>query len=533
MREISRRLLLTAAAAAPFAGWTRPADAATPADAAVFARRIDDIISLDPGECYEPSGCEIATNVYDRILRYEPENFSRLVGGVAESWTISPDGKRFTFNLRRNLKFHSGAPLTAEDAAFSLQRVVLLDKVPAYLFTRLGWTRANVKDLVQATGALTLSLQITEDFAPSLVLNLLTSIVGSVLEKQRVLANETGGDLGNAWLKSHSAGSGAYRLAEWKPSEQVSLEAFAGFRLGAPRLKRVLVRHVAEPERQLVLLEQGDVDFARNLHPEQIEALAGKPDITIEDFKGADTWYLGMNLGFEPFTKPKVRAALKWLVDYQGLADGILAGRFTVQQSFLPIGLFGAIPYAPFRLDVAKARALLAEAGYPDGFEVKLTTPNTAPWTEIADSVRQTLGQAGITASVEQADLKAVLGTYRARRHELLLMSWGPDYFDPNSNAEAFAANDDNSDRSRRKSLAWRNKWLIPDLTRRTLAASREADNGQRAAMYADLQKQVTDEGPFVLLFQSGKQVAHRARVTGFTPGITEDLAFYRTIRKS
>ncbi len=533
MREISRRLLLTGAAAAPFAGWTRRADAALPADTAVFGRQIDDIISLDPGECYEPSGIEIATNVYDRILRYEPENFSKLVGGVAESWTVSGDGRQFTFTLRRNLKFHSGAPVTAEDAAFSLQRVVLLDRVPAYLFTQLGWTRANVKDLVQATGAGTLSLTITADFAPSLVLNLLTSIAGSVLEKQLVLAHETGGDLGNAWLKTHSAASGAYKLVDWKPGEQVSLEAFAGFRLGAPRLKRVLVRHVPDPARQLALLEKGEIDFARNLQPEQIEAVAGTPDIRVEDFKGANIWYLGMNLGFDPFADPKVRTALKWLVDYQGMAEGLLAGRFTVQQSFLPVGLFGAIAAAPFRLDVARAKSLLAEAGYPDGFEVKLTVPDSAPWTDIARSVQQTLGQAGITAGIEQADLKAVLRTYRARQHELLLMSWGPDYFDPNSNADAFAHNDDNADTAKNKSLAWRNKWLIPELTAQTLAAARERDSRQRATLYADLQRQVTDEGPYILLFQNSNQVARRARVSGFTPGITEDLDFFRTIRKS
>jgi peptide/nickel transport system substrate-binding protein len=533
MRDIPRRLLLTGAAAAPFAGWTRQADAATPADTAVFAKQIDDIISLDPAECYEPSGVEIATNVYDRILRIDPENAARLLGGVAESWTVSADGKGFTFNLRRNLKFHSGAPVTAEDAAFSLHRVVLLDKVPAFLFTQLGWTSDTVKELVQATGPSTLSLTITADFAPSLVLNLLTSIVGSVVEKNLVLANESGGDLGNAWLKTHSAASGAYKLVAWKPSEQVELEGYAGFRLGAPRLKRVKLRHVAEPASQRQLLESGEVDFARNLQPEQVAALLGKPDITVEDFKAADIWYLGMNLGFEPFASAKVRTALKYLVDAQGMAEGLLAGRFTVQQSFLPVGLFGAIPYAPFRLDVPRAKSLLAEAGYPLGFEVKLSVPEGSPWTEIAQSVQHTLGQGGITVGIEQAELKTVLSTYRARRHELVLMSWGPDYFDPNSNADAFARNADNADRAKDKSLAWRNRWLIPELTARTLAASREPDTRQRAAMYADLQKQVTEEGPFILLFQTCSQLARRSRATGFTPGITADLAFYRSIHKS
>ncbi|MGZ3342741.1 MAG: ABC transporter substrate-binding protein, partial [Reyranella sp.] len=174
MTEMTRRLLLAGAAAAPFAGWIRLADAATPKDTAVFAKQIDDIISLGPGESYELSGQEICTNVYDRLLRYEAEDLSKLVGGVAESWTVSPDGKTFTFKIRPNLKFQSGAPVTAEDMEFSLQRVVLMGKTPAFLLTQLGWSKATVKDLVKASGD-TITATITGDFAPSLVLNLMTS----------------------------------------------------------------------------------------------------------------------------------------------------------------------------------------------------------------------------------------------------------------------------------------------------------------------------------------------------------------------
>jgi peptide/nickel transport system substrate-binding protein len=182
MTELTRRLLLSGTAAAPFAGWVRLADAATPKDTAVFAKQIDDIISLDPHESYELSGGEICTNVYDRLLRYEAEDHSKLVGGVAESWTVSPDGKILTFKIRPNLKFHSGAPVTVEEVEFSLQRAVLIGKTPAFLFTQLGWTKATVKDLVKASGGDTVAATITAGFAPSLVLILMSSFVASIVE---------------------------------------------------------------------------------------------------------------------------------------------------------------------------------------------------------------------------------------------------------------------------------------------------------------------------------------------------------------
>ena len=90
--------------------------AATPANTLVMAKNIDDMISLDPAEAYELSGIEIDTNVYDRIMRFEAEDVTKLVGGVAESWSVSDDGKTFTFKLKPGLKFHSGNPVTAEDA---------------------------------------------------------------------------------------------------------------------------------------------------------------------------------------------------------------------------------------------------------------------------------------------------------------------------------------------------------------------------------------------------------------------------------
>jgi peptide/nickel transport system substrate-binding protein len=201
-------LIAAAAATAP----PRPATAATPVDTLVVAKAIDDIISLDPAEAYELSGIEMITNVYDRIMRFEADDVTKLVGGAAESWTISDDGKTFTFKLRKGMTFHSGAPVTAEDAAFSLQRVVKLDKTPAFLIDQLGWTKDSVDAMVKAVDDSTLQVTINADFAPSLVLSLMSSVVGSIVEKKVALEHEVNGDLGNGWLKTNSAGSGAFVL---------------------------------------------------------------------------------------------------------------------------------------------------------------------------------------------------------------------------------------------------------------------------------------------------------------------------------
>ncbi len=525
------RRLIAALAALPLVA-APAAFAATPPDTVVIAKQIDDIISLDPGEDYELSGVEIATNIYDRLLRYEAEDVTKLVGGVAESWTITPDGKVFTFKLRPNQVFQDGAPLTADDVAFSLQRVVIMDKTPAFLLDQLGWTAANVKDLVKATAPDTLQFTITADLAPSLVLNLMTSIVASVVEKKVAMEHEVNGDFGNAWLKAHSAASGAYKLVAWKPNESVILDANPKFRLGAPFNRRVIVRHVPETASQLLLLEKGDVDIAFNLSPDQLTTLNGNKDVKVESFPGSDSWYMSMNVADNRLKNPKVRQALKYLVDYDGMVSSFLKGRFFTHETFLPQGFLGALDYNPFKLDLAKAKSLLAQAGYPDGFELKMDAPNTSPFTEIAQSVQQTFGEAGIKVSIVPGELKSVIGVYRARKHQLLLVSWGPDYFDPHTNADSFARNTDNSDKPATKPLAWRNSWYIPEISKETADAAKELDTAKRVALYEDLQRKVTDEGPFILMFQTAQPIASRANVTGFRAGLTEDITFYRLTAK-
>jgi len=531
MLKFTRRQALATATLSPIAAMAPAALAATPKDTVVIASQIDDIITLDPGEEYEISGQILVSNIYDRLVRYEAEDLTKLVGAVAQSWTVGSDNKTFTFKLRPNQKFESGAPVTAEDAAWSLQRVVLMDKTPAFLFTQLGWTKANVKDLVKALDASTLEFKIVEDYSPVMVLNLLATTAGSVVEKKVALANEKNGDMGNEWLKTHSASGGAYKLVSWKANESVTLEALPSYHLPAKN-KRVIVRHVPEPATQRLLLEKGDVDMAWNLQTDQLKALATSKDVKVETFPYSGTWYINMNMGDERLKNPKVRTALRYLVDYQGMANTFLKGTFNVQQTFLPKGFPSAIDYNPYKLDVAKAKALLAEAGYPNGFEIKLMTKNASPLPEIAQSVQQTMGQAGIKVNIVTVDAKQNIAELRGRRHQLSLISWTPDYLDPHTNAGVFALNTDDAD-DKPKPLAWRNHYFDPAVNAMTMAAVKETDPKKRDAMYAELQKKVTDEGPYILMFQPVTPVATRANVKGYKPGIVEDTYFFRTITKS
>lgn len=510
-----------------------PADAETPPDTLVMAMNIDDIISLDPAEVFELVGGEVIANIYDRVTVYEPGE-TELSGGVAESWDISDDGHTIILHLRPGQTFHSGNPVTADDVVFSLTRVIKLNKTPTFIFSQFGWTPDNVDQMVTATDDLTVELTIPEKLAPTLVLNCLAAGVGSVVDQKVALEHESDGDLGYGWLKTNSAGSGPFKLRNWQPNESVILEAYADSRYGAPAMERVFLRHVPEPGAQRLLLEKGDADIARNLSADQIAGLEGNDDIVIQTDPKATMIYLQVNMRDPVLSKPEVREALRYLVDYQGMADSFLRGQFKVHQTFWPSGFYASLTETPFSLDVAKAKALLAEAGHGDGIKVVLDAFNTPPYADIAQSVQATMAEAGVDVSIEQAESKAVYAKHRARNFQMILTHWSPDYLDPHSNADAFASNPDNSDEAKLTGvIAWRGAWDTPENTELVAAARQELDAEKRKEMYLTLQRNLQQDSPFVFMFQQVAQAALRANVSGFISGPSFDQVFYRDVVKN
>jgi peptide/nickel transport system substrate-binding protein len=297
-------------------------------------------------------------------------------------------------------------------------------------------------------------------------------------------------------------------------------------------MKRVVVRHVPEAAAQRLLVEKRDADIARDLTPDQVAGLAGNKDVTIMNVPRAALHYVALNLKTVPFANVKVRQALHYLVDYQGMVDTFLKGQAKIHQAFWPSGFWASLTETPYTFDPAKAKALLAEGGYPNGFEVTLDASNSPPGSNIAQSIQATMAQGGIKVSIQSAEQKAVITKYRARQHQMLLIYWGPDYMDPHTNADSFARNPDNSDNPKVKPLAWRNAWDIPEITKMTDTAVRERDAVKREQMYKDLQRKVMEEGPFIIMFQDSKQVALRNNVKNFVMGPTSDVVFYRLVTK-
>lgn len=526
------KLLTGAALGLALAVTSTSAMAETPPNMLVIANRIDDITTLDPAESFEFAGSDVSRNVYQKLVNFDPLDLDAgYQPDVAESWDVSEDGKSITFKIREGLTFHSGNSVTAEDVQFSLRRAIILNKTPAFILTQFGFTPENVEQTIVADGN-TLTITTDKPYATSFVLNCLTATIGGIVDKKTVMEHDEDGDLGNEWLKTNTAGSGAYSLVSWKPNESVTLQSNPDFYLGAPAMERVVVRHVQESASQRLLLERGDIDVARNLNPEDVAGVSSVAGVKISDELKGRLMYVSLNQKHPELSKPQVRQAFKYLIDYEGMRDSFLKGQYTIHQNFLPQTYLGASDENPFSFNVEKAKALLDEAGV-SGLEIEVGVREAQERIEIAQSMQNALGQVGITMNITVGTAKQILARYRARELDVYLGAWGPDYPDPQTNAGTFAYNPDNSDAANATGLlAWRNSWDTGGLTEKTDAAVVENDTVKRADMYKTIQAEFRETSPFVVMFQQIEQSALRENVTDFSTGQAITSASYWQVTK-
>ena len=525
--------LFAAAAVAVFAGLSAPAvQAETPPDTLIMAWSIDDVISLDPAEVFEFTASEILGNSYQGLIGYDVDDVSDIFGVIAESWEVAPDGMSISFTIRDGMTFASGNPITVDDVVYSLTRAVKLDKSPAFILTQFGLNAENVDSMIVKTGDNTMQFKMDKAYAPTLVLYCLTATVGFIVDQKLVMENEVDGDMGYNWLKTAYAGSGAFTIREWRANEVVVMERNDNYSGDAAPMARAIYRHIPETSTQRLLLEKGDIDIARNVSAEDITALEGNSDVVIQSGVKGAVYYLGLSQKNEFLSKPEVRQAMKYLVDYATIADTIMKGKVVVHQAFLPLGFLGVLEDNPFALNVEKAKELLAAAGVPDGFKVTMDTRNSADITAIAQAIQQTMAMAGIEVELIPGDGQQTLTKYRARNHDIYIGRWGPDYQDPHTNADTFARNPDNSDEAQSKPLAWRNAWDIPEMTAMSDAAVLEGDAGKRAEMYVAIQTEHQQVSPFVIMFQDIEVMGVRSDVNGFIIGPSFNDNSFKAVTK-
>ncbi|MGJ4858476.1 ABC transporter substrate-binding protein [Labrys sp. KB_33_2] len=501
--------------------------AETPPGIAVVAQSIDDVTSFDPAEAFESTTGQVANALYQRLVQADRDASASIKPALASSWEAGSDGKSLTFTLARDAKFASGNPVRPEDVIFSLSRAVKLNKAPAFILNELGWTADNVEAAISKVDDGKVKLTWQADVAPSFVLAILTANVASVLDEAVLAPQASNGDFGNGWLKSHSAGSGAFKINSYTAHEALVLDANPASPGGAPKLQGLIFRNVPDPAARRLLVEQGDVDIARGLGIDQVETLRDKSQVSIYATPSARLEYLLINTKANPtLGNPAFWKAARYLVDYEGIAKNLLRGQYRVHQAFLPAGFPGALGDTPYKLDVEKAKKILADAGIGPT-RISFPVFNEPLFLTIAQSLQQSFGQAGLTLDIQPGVSSEIFAKARSGQYEVTLRYWGPDYFDPHSNAGAFAVNRDN----KRNTVAKQAGWVIPELSDETAAAVKEQDPARRIALYEELQRKIQKSSPYVVILQDSDQIVLAKGVTGYFQSPYGDV-FYDRVEK-
>lgn len=480
----------------------------------------DDIVSLDPAKAYEAVSWGLISQLYQRLVSFKGDNFTDPEPELAESWELKDDKTTWLFHLRKGIVFSSGNPVNADAVVFSLHRTLKLEGDPSWLLAQFGITEESITKIDEYT----VQVSLDQQYAPGIFLSCLATPVSSILDPKEVMAHEQDGDMGSAWLEEHSAGSGRFVLEQQTRGESYVLTANKHYSKDVKPLKQIIVKNVVEPIEQAILLEKGEIDIAWNLQSDQVRRLETNFDIQIYDTPTFELVFIAMNLNYEPLGKSEVRDAIRYAIDYDGILDFILQGAGKKIQTFIPKGMAGYNPAMPYTLDREKAKALLAEAGYPDGFEVELMCEDSLPWSDIALQIKSDLAKIGIKVKIVLKSYDEMYEIWYSRNHQLVLDFWGVDYVDPDANAKPFVS-------SESEALAWTSYYVNQEISKLVTAAAQELDPKKREELYKQITEVILDDGPYAILYSPLKQFGVRFEVRDSVGLPSMAAPFFPTLR--
>lgn len=357
---------------------------------AVFSN-IAETPTLDPAITFSSDGLLVARNVYEGLLEYEPYT-NELVPALATDWTVDDNGTTHTFTLRDGVTFHDGSALDADVVVAGLERILEINQGPATLAGGIASITA------QGDSEVVIELEAPNFF----FLGYLPKL--PIVSQQAVQDHATDDDPhAMEWFAGNTAGTGPYQVTRWDRNQAIHMEAWDGYWRdwddAAPR--NVQLRVDPDTSTAMQLLEAGEITMMGAVGPDEATQAEAMDGVKVVEQPSFEVRMLNLNVEKEPLDDPRVREAISLAFDYQAMVD-FFQGYGEVPHGPLPSALDGQgelLP--PMQQDMARARELLAEAGYPDGgFEVEFLGLAGLSYQEFAGNVlEQQLGELGITVS--------------------------------------------------------------------------------------------------------------------------------------
>ncbi|MFC5737319.1 ABC transporter substrate-binding protein [Sinirhodobacter huangdaonensis] len=479
----------------------------------------DDVATLDPAIGYDWQNWSMIKSIFDGLMDYVPGT-TELRPGLAESYEISPDGKTYTFHLRKGVKFHNGREMTAEDVKYSLDRVT----TPATQSPGAGFFGSIAGYDAMADGSAT-SLSGVTVVDPATVkielsrpdatfLHVMALNFSSVVPKEEV--EKWGADFGK-----HPVGTGAFKLSDWTIGQKLLLTKNADYwRAGLPYLDSVTFEVGQEPIVALLRLQKGEVDIPGDgIPPAKFTEVMNNPDEKKQVVVGGQlqTGYITLNVEMKPFDNVEVRRAINMAINKDRIVQ-MINGRATPATQPLPPSMPGYTKdYAGYAFDPAKAKAMLAEAGYPDGFQTQLYVMNTDPNPRIAQAIQQDLAAIGVKAEIKALAQANVIEAGGTPKTAPMIwsggMAWIADFPDPSNFYGPILGC------AGAVEGGWNWSWYCnKDLDAEAAKADSIVDpakQDERLALWSDVYMKIMQDAPWVPVFNENRYTMKSARMGG------------------
>lgn len=461
---------------------------------------------------------EVPMNIFDRLVDIEVDGgTSKIVPSLAESWDISEDGLEYTFHLRQGVKFHNGNDFTAEDVAYTFHRMLTVN----------GGVNGSFIDQIKGANALltgaadTLEgLEVVDDYTVKVTLEqpfagFLASISTVPVSIYDSETTEAAGDQ-FGMEPSVTVGTGPFKFDEWSFNNQIVLSRNDEYWKGASALPGAVIKIIPDTETQTMMYESGaldiiDLDFVTDA-TERFQATY--PDQIVSGPRVGIT-YLTMNQNIAPFDNVKVRQAFQMAIDRQVILDALYGGRGQVEHGIYPHGLIGFNEnQTPINYDPEGAKALLAEAGYPDGFTMELAADSSASdtMTMALEIIKEQLSEVGINAEIKNYDEATWLETRKSGELSSFISTWTADLNDPDNFIYTFFGNAENTTM---RSLNYPDAEVLD----RVAKARAIINDDERIAEYQALEEKiVAEDAAWVPMFSRTHLFAVSKRVQNFVP---------------
>lgn len=455
-----------------------------------------DAVNLDPHTTNDQPSSRVRRQIYETLI-VQGEDLN-LYPGLATSWE-QLDELTYEFKLREGVRFHNGEPFKASDVKFTYER--LLDPATgadaAFLLETI--------DRVEVIDDYTVHIVTKSPFSP--ILNHLAHPVAAILNEKAVKA------AGSNYGLSVVVGTGPFRFVSWVTQSHIILARNNDYWGEPAKVDTIVFRAIPEGTVRAIELETGGVDIAYDLEPIDRMRLEFDPNIKLAAAEGLSATYIGFNVQKPPFDNPLVRQAINYAIDAAPLAEVIYEGQ--AAQAFGPLSsnVFGAhTSLEPYPYDPQRARELLAEAGYPNGFKTSIWTNDNPLRMQIAEVVQQDLRAVGIDADVEIVEWGAYLENTGAGLHDMFILGWVTVTADADYGLYALFHSSQHGSAGNRTFYSNARVDELLDLARAS------SDPDVRLAAYHEVQEILREEAPWIFLLFPIDVHGMRANVDGFVP---------------